>query len=235
MVNIEPASITNPVTRPDLKNGTRQLALDITLREDATFANYVGDAKLRIDHPGQLVYVWGPRQTGRSHLLQACCQDVAGGIYLAGLQKLSAQILEQLDAMPLVCLDDIDLIVGQAEWEEALFHLINGLKDGGKRVIVAACQAPRQLPVKLPDLHSRLLGAVAVETDTLNDAQKLAVLQQRARGRGFALSDDVGQYVMSRAARDMSNLVTMLEQLERESLRYQKKITIPFAKQVLSL
>jgi len=29
--------------------------------------------------------------------------------------------------------------------------------------------------------------------------------------------------------------VTMLEQLERESLRYQKKITIPFAKQVLSL
>jgi len=87
----------------------------------------------------------------------------------------------------------------------------------------------------LPDLHSRLLGAIAVETDALNDKQKLAVLQQRAKDRGFVLNNDVGQYIMSRAARDMSNLVKMLERLELESLRYQKKITIPFAKQILSL
>jgi DnaA-homolog protein len=235
MIAIKIVPIMKSVTSPNLKNPTQQLALDITLRDDATFANYVGDAKTRLAHPGQLVYLWGPHQTGLSHLLQACCQGVTGGIYLSNLDKLSAEILQQLDAMPLVCIDDVDLIVGRQDWEEALFHLINGIKDGGKRIIIAAHQSARQLPVKLPDLHSRLLGAIAVETDVLNDAQKLVVLQQWAKGRGFVLSDDVGQYIMSRAARDMSNLVNMLEQLEIESLRHQKKITIPFAKQILNL
>jgi len=235
MIAIRIVIITKFETNPDLKNVTGQLALDITLRDDATFANYVGEAKTRLAHPGQLVYLWGPHQTGLSHLLQACCQGVTGGIYLTNLDKLSAEILQQLDAMPLVCIDDVDLIVGQQDWEEALFHLINGIKDGGKRIIIAAHQSARQLPVKLPDLHSRLLGAIAVETDVLNDKQKLAVLQQRAKDRGFVLNNDVGQYIMSRAARDMSNLVKMLERLELESLRYQKKITIPFAKQILSL
>ena len=235
MIAIKIVPIMKSVTSPNLKNPTQQLALDITLRDDATFANYVGEAKTRLAHPGQLVYLWGPHQTGLSHLLQACCQGVTGGIYLSNLDKLSAEIFQQLDAMPLVCIDDVDLIVGRQDWEEALFHLINGIKDGGKRIIIAAHQSARQLPVKLPDLHSRLLGAIAVETDVLNDAQKLVVLQQWAKGRGFVLSDDVGQYIMSRAARDMSNLVNMLEQLEIESLRHQKKITIPFAKQILNL
>ena len=235
MIAIKIVPIMKSVTSPNLKNPTQQLALDITLRDDATFANYVGEAKTRLAHPGQLVYLWGPHQTGLSHLLQACCQGVTGGIYLSNLDKLSAEILQQLDAMPLVCIDDVDLIVGRQDWEEALFHLINGIKDGGKRIIIAAHQSARQLPFKLPDLHSRLLGAIAVETDVLNDAQKLVVLQQWAKGRGFVLSDDVGQYIMSRAARDMSNLVNMLEQLEIESLRHQKKITIPFAKQILNL
>jgi len=224
-----------PKTIPEVKNMHQQLALDITLRDDSTFANYVGEAKAQLDHPGQLVYLWGARQTGRSHLLQACCQDATGGIYLANLGKLSAQILQQLDSMPLVCIDDVDEIVGHQDWEEALFHLINGLKDGGKRIIIAARKPARQLAINLPDLHSRLLGAISVETDALDDSQKLVVLQQRANDRGFVLNDEVGQFIMSRAARDMSNLVNLLEKLEVESLRHQKKITIPFAKQILSL
>ena len=69
MIAIRIVIITKFETNPDLKNVTGQLALDITLRDDATFANYVGEAKTRLAHPGQLVYLWGPHQTGLSHLL----------------------------------------------------------------------------------------------------------------------------------------------------------------------
>jgi len=213
----------------------QQLALDISLREDATFANYVGAAKHQLDHPGQLVYIWGARQTGRSHLLQACCQWVDDAIYLAGLEQLDAAILNRLDDRSLVCIDDVDQVIGQQAWEEGLFHLVNGLKDRGKRLLIAASQPPRLLAVQLPDLRSRLLAALVVETDTLLDEQKLLVLQQRANSRGFDLKDDVGQFIMSRSARDMSSLVNVLALLEVESLRQQKKVTIPFVKQTLNL
>jgi DnaA-homolog protein len=89
--------------------------------------------------------------------------------------------------------------------------------------------------VQLPDLRSRLLAALVVETDTLNDQQKLQVMQQRANSRGFDLKDDVGQFIMSRSARDMGSLVNVLALLEVESLRQQKKVTIPFVKQTLRL
>jgi DnaA-homolog protein len=213
----------------------KQLALDIALREDATFANYVGAAKHQLDHPGQLVFVWGPPQTGRSHLLQACCQWVDDAIYLTGLDQLDAAILNRLDDRSLVCIDDVDQVLGQPAWEEGLFHLINGLKDRGKRLLLAASEPPRLLAVQLPDLRSRLLAALVVETDTLNDQQKLQVMQQRANSRGFDLKDDVGQFIMSRSARDMGSLVNVLALLEVESLRQQKKVTIPFVKQTLRL
>jgi DnaA family protein len=213
----------------------RQLTLDFKLRDDATFANYLGVAKSRLDNPGQLVYLWGESQSGRSHLLQACCHMVTDAIYLQNLQGLSVEVLKQLEHRSLICLDDIDTVVGQADWEEALFHLINAVKDAGSRLVVVANQTARQLPVKLPDLHSRLLAAVTVETDHLTDEQKLAVLKLHAHNRGFDLKDEVGQFIMSRTTRDMSNLVKMLEQLEVESLRQQKRVTIPFVKHTLNL
>ncbi|MFT4633589.1 MAG: DnaA family protein [Candidatus Pseudothioglobus sp.] len=213
----------------------RQLALDFKLRDDATFANYLGLAKARLDYPGQVVYLWGEAQSGRSHLLQACCHVVADAIYLQNLQSLSVEVLSQLEHRSLICLDDIDTVMGQADWEEALFHLINAVKDAGRRLVLVANQTARKLPVKLPDLHSRLLAAVSVETDHLTDEQKLAVLKLHAHNRGFVLKDEVGQFIMSRTSRDMRNLVDMLEQLEVESLRQQKRVTIPFVKHTLNL
>ncbi|MFT5804610.1 MAG: DnaA family protein, partial [Candidatus Paceibacteria bacterium] len=126
----------------------RQLTLDFKLRDDATFANYLGVAKSRLDNPGQLVYLWGESQSGRSHLLQACCHMATDAIYLQNLQGLSVEVLKQLEHRSLICLDDIDTVVGQADWEEALFHLINAVKDAGSRLVVVANQTARQLPVK---------------------------------------------------------------------------------------
>ena len=87
---------------------------------------------------------------------------VADEIYLQNLQGLSVAVLSQLEHRSLICLDDIDTVMGQADWEEALFHLINAVKDAGSRLVLLANQTARKLPVTLPDLHSRLLAAVSV-------------------------------------------------------------------------
>jgi len=102
-------------------------------------------------------------------------------------------------------------------------------------LIVSADRGIQRLAIRLPDLKSRLLAAHAIETDRLDDKGKLQLMQQKASRQGFRLADDVGQFIMSRSDRDVRSLVNLLARLEVETLRQQKKVTIPFVKQVLEL
>tara|TARA_R110002073_G_scaffold4201_6_gene27798 strand:- start:469 stop:1116 length:648 start_codon:yes stop_codon:yes gene_type:complete len=213
----------------------KQFTLDFKLSPDAVFSNYVGDAAEKIGRGNAWQYLWGRKGSGRSHLLQAACQETEGSIYLSELKRLSPEVLRDLENMPLICLDDIDAILSQTEWEEALFHLMNGVKDRGGRLLVAAEAPSSQQNIKLADLKSRLNSASAIETDQLNDNQKIRVLVQRARHWGFDLSEDVGRFILSRSPRDMYKLLDMLKRLELETLRQQKRVTIPFVKHTLQL
>ncbi|MFT4677676.1 MAG: DnaA family protein [Patiriisocius sp.] len=213
----------------------RQFTLDFKLSPDAVFANYIGDAAGKIRQISTWQYLWGRKGSGRSHLLQAACQATPGSIYLSELKRLSPEVVRDLETMPLVCLDNIDSILTDPDWQQALFHLMNGVKDRGGQLLMAAELPANQQNIKLKDLRSRLNAATPVETDRLSDSQKIRVLVQRAKHWGFDLSEDVGRFILSRSPRDMIMLVDMLKRLEIETLRQQKRVTIPFVKQTFNL
>lgn len=228
-----------------------QLPLGVRLRDDATFANYYPGANAAalgyVEHlcepdsgwMDSLIYLWGTPGSGRSHLLQAACLRIeqAGehAIYLP-LGELAAhgpQLLEGVDQAALVCLDDLQAVAGHADWEEALFHLFNRLRDAGRRLLLSADRAPRELPVRLPDLHSRLSLALVFQLQGLSDEDKLRALQLRASRRGLQLSDEVGRFILARGERSMNALFELLERLDQASLQAQRKLTIPFLKETL--
>ncbi|MCB1693084.1 MAG: DnaA regulatory inactivator Hda [Pseudomonadales bacterium] len=218
---------------------SRQLPLDIKLRPDATFANYIGEAGRRLQAMHGVVFLWGEPGSGRSHLLQAACHEAnhSGNtsIYLTELAGHAPALIERLESFDLVCIDDIDALAGVEEWETALFHLINSVRDAGKTLILSAASRANTLGVRLPDLKSRLIAAGQVVTDHLTDDEKLMVLRERARREGFAIPDEVCRFILSRSSRDMSSLLALMDKLEVETLRQQKKVTIPFVKQVLGM
>jgi DnaA family protein len=214
---------------------SEQFTLDFKLSPDAVFDNYIGDAGARIDQNSPWQFIWGRAGSGRTHLLQAACHATVGSIYLGQLERLSAEILRDLESLPLVCLDDVDSILGDKDWEEGLFHLMNGIKDRGGRLLMAAEAPANQQNIQLLDLRSRLKAATAIETDQLDDEQKILVLQRRAQHWGFDLTADVGRFIISRSSRDMVKLLDMLKRLEMETLRQQKLVTIPFVKHTLQL
>ncbi|NLZ78085.1 MAG: DnaA regulatory inactivator Hda [Gammaproteobacteria bacterium] len=228
-----------------------QLSLGVRLRDDATFANYYPGANAvtlgYVEHACEtedqwmdsLLYIWGNPGSGRSHLLQAACLRVEerGGralyLPLADLAKYGTQLLDNVEFCDLVCLDDVEAVLGQPEWEEALFHAFNRLRDAGKQLLIAANAAPRKLPIKLPDLQSRLSLALVFQLHELSDDEKLRALQLRASRRGLRLSDDVGRFILARSVRSMTVLFDTLEQLDTASLQAQRKLTIPFLKEAL--
>lgn len=228
-----------------------QLPLGVRLRDDATFANFYPGINAaaqgyveRLCEPEagwveSLVYLWGPLGVGRSHLLQAAChrleQQGAAALYLPleEVAELGPALLEGLEQFELVCLDDVQRVATDPQWQEALFHLFNRLRDSGRRLLLSADAAPRELPLTLADLRSRLSQALVFQLRELSDEDKLRALQLRAFRRGLQMSEETGRFILTRSGRSMNELFEVLERLDQASLQAQRKLTIPFLKEVL--
>lgn len=228
-----------------------QLPLAVRLRDDATFANFYPGANAaalgyveRLCQPQQqwiqsMIWLWGSDGVGRSHLLQAACLQAqelgqqALYLPLAELVEYGPALLEGVESCDLVALDDVDLIVGNQCWEQSLFNAFNRLHDAGKAMLFAANASPKELQIELADLHSRLNLTLVFHLQQLDDEEKLRALQLRASRRGLYLADDVGRFLLTRVSRNTDNLFAMLEQLDQASLQAQRRLTIPFVKEVL--
>ena len=237
-----------------------QLSLRISLNDDATFENYF---LRREGHQGSkfqavstlqnqfcsnvgtteesFVYLWGASGSGVSHLLQASCHQASKQGLLTQYLPLKTlldyppqQLLDGLEQLSLICLDELQVIAGNKAWEEALFDLYNRIKDVGGRLLLGANCSARELPLQLPDLQSRFEWGPVFQLSVPDDDEKKAILQFRASRRGMELNDDVAQYLISRAVRNMGELMDCLDELEKVSLQEGRKLSIPFVKQVFN-
>ncbi len=229
---------------------TTQLPLNFQLRDDATLESFcVGKndelvEMLRREAEGvgePFIYFWGNEAVGKTHLLQAVCHAASKNTLSAFYVPLREEatllpgMLQGLEELSLVCLDDIDCVAGKPEWEEAVFHLFNRLQAKGGRLIAASHVSPKQLNVRLSDLKSRLCSGISYQLQVLSDEQKEQVIEARANQRGLKLNKAVCRFLLSRCPRDMNELFASLEKLDKASLMEQRKLTIPFVKQVLNL
>lgn len=226
-----------------------QLPLRVQLRDDATFENfYSSDAQefatqIQLSAAGQgeqSIFISGPLGSGCSHLLQAACHEAESkglnSVYLPldELVDYSPAIFESLEGLPLIALDNLQAIIGLPEWEEALFHLFNRVRDSGGRLIFAADQAPDALGVKLPDLSSRLVWGLVYSIEEPGSEFKVSALQYRAKNRGMDMADDVAKYVVKNVKGHMEDMFEVLQKLDNASLSAKKKLSRPFVKSVMN-
>lgn len=227
-----------------------QLPLGLQLKASARFSNFVagpnaeliGQLRQAARAPGEtFFFCWGSAGSGRTHLLQACCHEAASDgrtvayVSLRDTVGLSPALLEGWEQFDLVCVDDVDAVAGDPDWEEALFHLYNRMRESGSTLIVSASAAPAQLRIGLPDLLSRLGWGVVYQLKALDDTQRMQALQLRARQRGCEMPDETASYLLRRLPRDMPALFDLLDHLDQASLAAQRKLTVPFVKSVLGL
>ena len=189
-----------------------------------------------------IIYFWGQPGVGKTHLLQALCQsDVFAEQPVAlipldakeNVESYAPQILEGLEKMSLVCIDDINNVAGNNDWETALFHFYNRARDIKTPLVISGDKPPVQLEISLPDLKTRLGWGLVIQLHGLRDEEKLNALRLRAKHRGIELSDDVGEFLLRRYSREMHDLMALLDVLDKASLTEQRRLTIPFVKQYM--
>jgi DnaA family protein len=221
----------------------KQLSLAVRLQDRAVFASFVPGSNAEVVAAARAIaasearsmYLHGPRGSGRSHLLQAICAAAPGAGYfpLAQLAVHGVAVMEGLAALPLVAVDDLDLIAGDATWERALFRLYNECMAGGARLVVSAAVTAVSLPVGLPDLASRLSAMPHYALRPLDELRQREALRLHAAQRGIEVPEEALLYLQRRFARDMSSLHALLDQLDVASLEEQRRLTLPFIRKVL--
>ncbi len=222
-----------------------QLPLAYAWREGLSYDNFCGADNAAMlqslrqcaDGSGdQFIYLWGAAGVGKSHLLQAACHQVAelgqavAYLPLAEFVDLPVEALEGLEGLSLVCLDDVQAVAGVPQWEEALFHLYNRLRDSDTALLAAGNVSPAGLDIGLPDLTSRLGWGPVFRVQEPQEDEKIRALQTRATARGFDLPDEVARYLIRRSPRDMTSLFALLDRLDQASLAQQRRLTIPFVR-----
>jgi len=212
----------------------RQLLLDFTQAPAPTFANFVHGGNAELAHAleaavngevaERVMYVWGEKGAGKTHLLRAFTQAAAKrhARYARGEEFFAR------DAKGVLALDDVERLPEPEQ--AALFNALN--ERAFAFLLVTASRAPRDVSLRR-DLATRLATGLTYRVVPLTDEEKRSALAAHARARGFALGDEIAGYLLTHARRDMGSLIAALDSLDRYSLETGRPITVPLLKTAL--
>lgn len=185
------------------------------------------------------LYLCGAQGAGKSHLCLAIADQIQQKSSVAYLnfqelqQTVEPAALMSLMQADVICCDDIEAITGNQAWQEALFHAFNELRHQQKPLLIATDNPPSKLTIELADLRSRLATGLVFQLPVMADQRKQQALILQAQSRGLILSEDVAQYLLRHYGRDMPSLMAVLQMLDKASLQAQRRLTIPFVKEVM--
>jgi len=223
----------------------QQLPLRVRPNDAARFETFVAGANgelLQLLAGGSappVLWLWGRSGTGKSHLLRAACAaagERGGAATYIDLQTTTAPgLLDGCETLDLVGLDGLDRVAGDTAWNAAIFRLHTLMQDGSGRLLISSTVPPAALRFTLADLRSRLLAAPVHQLRELDEAGQVQVLEERAARRGLELSRDAAAYLVHRLPRDMHSLCAVLDRLDEAALVAQRRLTVPFLREVLEL
>jgi len=225
----------------------RQLALQIQINERASLNNFFVSKKnnktiqilkniLLGSVKGVQIFIDDLGSNGKSYLLQAICNDFSNSnnssIYIPMQEaiNLDPSILEGVSELNLICIDDIDLINKQTEWEIALFNLINECYE--KECFLLLSGSINKLEV-IPDLVSRIKKMETLRLEAINDDELLEATKAISKNLNIEISDKNMNYLINNSKRDIKTIFRTLSQLEKESLERKKSIGLNLIKEVI--
>ena len=234
-----------------------QLPLKIGLKEEATFDTFVVEQESiaiavasfqqsLMNNQSDLILLNGEQKSGKTHLLQSACRffgensltSDSSTVYLPLADKnlpLIPIILDGLEMVKLICIDDIEEVIGIKEWEVALANLITKSQAQGQKLVITSENAMTKWRMVTKELSNAMMVASTITLSQLTEQEELVeALKKRSVRTGFDFRLEVGNYLVKQFSNDLSELIAVLQIIENASIIQKRKITLPFVKSVLS-
>lgn len=172
-------------------------------------------------HPmSSVLYLYGEEGSGKTHLANIWAK-------LSNAIFADAKNLEF--ARSNVIIDNLNTICDQ----EKFFHMINYIVNSGFFMLITSNKTIDELEVTLPDLKSRLNAANYIKIESLDEDLLKMILLKQISDKQIMVEPEALDYACARIERSYTTIKNLVEQLNVASLNKQRKITIPFIRQIL--
>jgi len=232
-------------------NDPKQLFLDIKLDESISLDNFINcdstNTLLRILRAistqgtvSNFHFLWGNKGSGKSYLMHAlnkeCLLNNLSTVFVSFSDERinSPEILDGLSEMNVLFLENIQDMKQTAEWERAVFNLINECIANQNQIVISSEKLAKNLNIQLKDLESRILAFTGVEVPEIFEEEKIEALIQSAKRKGITLEDKTIKYILTYTSRNLSDLLRLLSELDEFSLEKKKKLSPSLVRQLLS-
>mgnify|MGYP003318575340 FL=1 len=151
---------------------------------------------------------------------------------LKDFKKLQPELLDGLANFPLICIDDVNFISGQSNWEVALFNLINEVNQKNTKIILSGRANDLIL---FPDLLSRIKKMNRLELRGVLDEEILTASQTIIQNLELHISERSLKFLILRSKRDINEIYQNLVKLDKASIEKKRIISIDLIKSELNL
>ena len=165
--------------------------------------------------------VWGAVGSGKTHLAHAWAERRNGTV-------LSEAPASGFPRGP-VAIDAIDRVPD----EPALLHLLNAAAEAGHPVLLISTRAPGRLPVRLPDLASRLRATTAVPIGDADERFLALLLTRLLSERQLRLPSALQAWLLARLPRNPAAIGYAVSHLDAAALTAGRAISRAMAASVL--
>lgn len=180
--------------------------------------------------PGRKLVLEGPKGAGKTHLAHVWAQ--ATGARIVAAASLAGADIPAL-ASGHVVVEDVPAIAGDAEAENALFHLHNLTLAEGHALLLTADRPAARWGLGLPDLASRMQGTQATSLAAPDDRLLAAVLAKLFADRQLIPTPDTIPYLVARMDRSLASAGQLVVRLDNAALSQKRAINRKLAAEVL--
>ena len=166
--------------------------------------------------------------------MQAICNELSSSgkqfafIPMNKALNMGVEIFQNLASLDAVCIDDLQLILANENWETALFNLINECQQSNCSLILSfGGTQPLEENTQLPDLLSRIKRMEFITLHAVQDEFFNQAINFVAQQLDISIDKAELEFLLKHQTRRFSLLVENIITLDKQAASLKRKITIP--------